>query len=72
MIFAAWVSGEAATRSALPSGVSGSPTRARSIATIGAQYGGIEASSVRRFDGPTMSTPHANTSGVIASPTSVA
>jgi hypothetical protein len=39
---------------------------------MGAQYGGIVWSSVTRFDGPTISTPHANVSGVNVSPASVA
>ena len=30
-----------------------------------AQYGGIVSSRVLRFDGPTMSTPHTNVSGVM-------
>ena len=36
------------------------------------QYGGIDSSSVLRFDGPTMSTPQAKRSGVKVRPTSVA
>ncbi len=36
------------------------------------QYGGIEFNSVNRLEGPTMSTPQANLSGVKVRPTSVA
>ena len=35
-------------------------------------YGGMVESRVCRFDGPTMSTPHAKVSGVKVTPTSVA
>ena len=54
------------------SSVSGFPTRVWNWAIIGAQYGGIDSMSVFRFDGPTMSTAQAKTSGVKAAPTSAA
>ena len=52
------------------SSVVSSPTRDVNIVRIGPQYGGIVESSVTRFDGPTISTPHANLSGVIVTPAS--
>jgi hypothetical protein len=42
------------------------------ISSIGAQYGGMLASSVLRLDGPTTSTPHVKALGVKVRPTSVA
>ena len=42
------------------------------IGIIGTQYGGGFSIIVIRFDGPTMSTPHLNTSGVKVRPTRVA
>ena len=72
LIFAARVSGERSSRSFWPSSVRGSPTRLANCSNIGAQYGGMVESNVLRFEGPTMSTPHAKTSGVKVSPTSVA
>ena len=64
--------GERSARSRLPSSVELSPTRVRNMAIIGSQYGGTDSKSVFRLDGPTMSTPQANTSGVNVSPTNVA
>ncbi len=52
--------------------VSGLPTRVWNWAIIGAQYGGIDSISVLMFEGPTMSTAQANTSGVKVAPTSAA
>ena len=65
-------SGERSASNRFPSAVELSPTRVRSIPSIGFQYGGTESSRVFRLDGPTKSTPHANTSGVNVSPTRVA
>ena len=52
----------------------GEPVIAKRVnsAFIGAQYGGMLRSRVGMLLGPTMSTPHANTSGVNVSPTRVA
>ena len=63
-------SGERDHRNSLS--VSGLPTRRYSAAATGFQYGGIDSSSVCRFDGPTMSTAQQNTSGVNAAPTRAA
>ena len=65
-------SGERSLSSSRPSSVRGSPTRRANSSKNAFQYGGIEASSVSRFEGPTMSTPQAKRSGVKVSPTSVA
>ena len=59
VIFVAELSGEAASRSFLPSGVFGFPIRSWKMIRIASQYGGIVSRSVRRFDGPTMETPAA-------------
>jgi hypothetical protein len=72
LIAATRVSGERSASSFLPSSVRGSPTRVVNSSKKDFQYGGIEASSVLRFEGPTMSTPHAKVSGVNVRPTSVA
>ncbi len=46
--------------------------RTWNISRPASQYGGIDSSSVRRFDGPTIETAAAYTSGVKATPASVA
>ena len=43
------------------------PRRTENIESIGFQYGGMLLINVFRFDGPTMSTEQANTSGVYVS-----
>ena len=51
-----------------------SPSRrpCANIFFIGSQYGGIDSSSVTRFDGPTIADRAAKTSGVNVAPTSAA
>ena len=72
LIWSALNSGDRSFSRAWPSGVAGSPIVRLNWAFAASQYGGMVASSVVRLDGPTMSTPQANASGVKASPARVA
>src|SRR2546430_2405309 len=65
-------SGDSSLRSFLPSGVPGSPMRRYMILRKDSQYGGIAASNVLRFEGPTIDTAAAYTSGGKATPARVA
>ena len=71
-MFCTCVRGERSRNSALPASVRGSPTRRKNCSFNDSQYGGIEDSSVLRFDGATTATPQANRSGVLVTPHSVA
>lgn len=64
-ICSAWNSGERDFRNASSSR---SPTRTENSFFSGCQYGGIDFSSVIRFDGPTMLMAQAKASGVNAAP----
>src|SRR6266550_9088539 len=66
VILLAELSGDCLWSCARPAGVFGFPIRSLKIVLIDSQYGGMELSSVMRFDGPTMDTPAAYTSGVNA------
>ena len=58
-ILSAELSGDCFISRALSSGLPGSPMRTLNTVRIDSQYGGIESSSVSRFDGATMATPAA-------------
>ena len=67
------VMGEAASSRSRSSAFSGLPTRRYQLLSMkGFQYSGKLWIKVTRLDGPTMSTPHANSVGVKVMPTRVA